>query len=151
MPIHDFMCPLGHVTEMFVEHGIDGVPCCRCGSPTLATKVFLKFPMSFVQPDICYDSPIDGRIINSKQQRIEDLARSNCVPYDPDMKQDQIKQSIESEKNLEKSLDETIDREIALMPARKKEKLEGELRGGMALDFVRGESNIKPIKTEINL
>jgi len=30
-----------------------------------------------------YASPIDGRMITSRTQRRDDLARNNCVPYEP--------------------------------------------------------------------
>jgi uncharacterized protein (UPF0254 family) len=38
---------------------------------------------------------------------------------------------------LEKSVDETVDREIAVMPARKKEKLQAEMEGGLTADIAR--------------
>ena len=40
---------------------------------------FFHAPMVFVQPDICYDSPIDGRPITNLQARKEDLARSGVA------------------------------------------------------------------------
>ncbi len=30
-----------------------------------------------------YKSPIDGRVIGSRSERRDDLARNNCVPYEP--------------------------------------------------------------------
>lgn len=30
-----------------------------------------------------YKSPIDGRVISSRSARREDMARNNCVPYEP--------------------------------------------------------------------
>lgn len=33
-----------------------------------------------------YRSPIDGRPITSRSHRREDLARNNCVPYEPSLK-----------------------------------------------------------------
>jgi hypothetical protein len=35
---------------------------------------------SDIQP---YKSPIDGRLITSASERRDDLARNNCVPYEP--------------------------------------------------------------------
>ena len=89
-----------------------------------------KAPMVFVQPDICYDSPIDGKPITSKHARIEDLARNNCQEYDPGMRQDYDRRVRESEAALEKSVEESIDREISAMPARKRELLQSELAAG---------------------
>jgi len=40
--------------------------------------------MPMVRSDIePYKSPIDGRVIGSRSARREDLARNNCVPYEP--------------------------------------------------------------------
>ncbi len=40
--------------------------------------------MPMVRSDIQpYKSPIDGRMITSASQRRDDLARNNCVPYEP--------------------------------------------------------------------
>jgi hypothetical protein len=137
MPLHDFRCPAGHVTTEFVGHGIDHTGCKTCGFPHLAEKVFLRAPMAFVRPDICYDSPIDGRPITSMQARIEDLARSNCVPYEEGIKQDGERIKRESEEALERSFDQTVERELATMPARKLEKLTAELEGGMSAEPAR--------------
>lgn len=87
-------------------------------------------PMAFVQRDICYDSPIDGRPITSMAARREDLARNNCQEYDPGMRQDYDRRVRESEAALEKSVEESIDREISAMPARKRELLQSELAAG---------------------
>lgn len=155
MPLHDFRCKLGHITTAFVYHGVNEIDCEECSHCTpacaekhipgyevlhiglKAEKVFLKAPAAFVRQDICYDSPIDGRPITSMQARIEDLARSNCVPYEEGIKQDQERIKRESETALERSFDETVERELAAMPARKLEKLTGELEGGMAAEPTR--------------
>jgi hypothetical protein len=105
--------------------------------------------MGFVQANICYDSPIDGRPITSKQARIEDLARHNCRPYDPEMKTDYQRRIADDEKKLDKAVDETIDRTIAAMPARKREKLEAELQGGVTAEPVRLTAPVQPIRTDI--
>jgi hypothetical protein len=105
--------------------------------------------MGFVQQNICYDSPIDGRVITSKQARLEDLARHNCVEYDPGMRQDYQRRIADGEKQLDKAVDQTIDREIAQMPARKREKLQAELEGGYTAEPVRLTAPAQPIRTEI--
>lgn len=148
MPLHDFMCPAGHVTEAFVEHGVDAVHCDWCAA--VAHKAFLTPPMGFVQPDVCYDSPVDGRAITSMQARREDLARNNCVAYDPEMKKDAERRRKESDAKLEQAIDQTVDREIALMPARKREKLEAELQGGLTVSPERMTAPAKPIQTTLN-
>jgi hypothetical protein len=147
MPLHDFRCERGHVTEEFVAQGVDEITC-ACYLP--ATKVFLTAPMAFVQPDICYDSPIDGRAITSKQARDEDLARSGCIPYDPEMKTDQQRRIAREEKALEDAFDKSVDEALAAMPARKREVLESELAGGMDASLERITPDVKPLKMELN-
>ena len=71
-------------------------------------KRFLPLPMVFVQPDICYTSPIDERPITSKQARIEDLARNGCREYDPGMRQDYDRRVKDSEDRTEKAMEATV-------------------------------------------
>lgn len=138
MPIHSFRCPKsGHVFDALqtLDKLDDTMACGECKE--MADKVFLKFPMSFVRQDICYDSPIDGRPITTNQERINDLARADCVPYEPGIKQDQERKKRETEEALERSFDETVEREIAVMPSRKLEKLAAELEGGLTAEPTR--------------
>lgn len=136
MPLHDYRCPEGHVSELMVEQGVDIVPCLTCGNA--AGKVFLKFPAAFVQADIHYTSPIDGRHVTNKQSRSEDLARSGCIPYDPMMKQDQSRRIEREDKTLEDKIGDSVDEAVAQMPVRKREKLEAEMAGGMDVSTQRG-------------
>lgn len=147
MPLHDFRCERGHVTEEYVAQGVDEITC-ACYLP--ARKVFLVAPMAFVQADICYDSPIDGRPITNKQARAEDLARSGCIPYDPEMKKDYQRRLAREEAALEAAVDQTVEAELAAMPSRKREKLEAELQGGMTAEMTRITPDVKPLKMEIN-
>lgn len=111
-------------------------------------KRFLPLPMAFIQPDICYDSPIDGRPITNKYARMEDLARNNCREYDPGQRQDYDRKVKEADERLERSFEQSIDREIALMPARKREKLQAELEGGATVEPIRQTA---PLATAVNL
>jgi hypothetical protein len=96
-----------------------------------------QVPMAFVQKDICYDSPVDGRPITNKHARIEDLARTNCVEYDPGMKTDYQRRVAENDKHLDKQVDETVDRAIATLPARKRENLAAEMERGITVEPTR--------------
>ena len=152
MPLHDFQCPAGHVTEMFVGQGVDWVACEVCGSSIGATakKVFLKPPMGFVQADVCYDSPIDGRPITSRQARIEDMKRNDCIEYDPEMKKDAAQRIKDKDAALERAVDYSVDAAIAAMPARKREKLEAEMTAGLTAVPERGTANFKPVTVGVN-
>lgn len=110
---------------------------------------FIDLPMmAIVQPDICYDSPIDGRPITNKYARLEDLARNNCREYDPGQRQDYDRRVSQAEEDLEKAFERSIDMEIAKMPARKREKLQAELEGGATVEPIRQTA---PLATAVNL
>lgn len=139
MPLHDFRCQAGHVTEQFVAHEVNRIVCEKCSvwTPLWAEKVFLRFPFSYLPRDVHYESPVDGRVINSKQARLEDLARNNCVEYDPSMKDDQRRRQKAADDKLGADVERHFDETVTQMPARKKELLEQELRSGADLEFTR--------------
>ena len=150
MPIHSFRCSgTGHVFDAFQPlDKIDSTMACeQC--KVMAEKVFLKFPMAFVKGDVHYTSPVDGRPITSYQQHIEELARTDCVVYESGIKQDQERNERMRDEALERSVDETVDREIALMPAVKREKLVAELEGGITATPERTTPTSNSIVTEL--
>jgi hypothetical protein len=146
MPLHDWKCRLcGAVEERFVtvaklhevqKHLCHGVPE-RTDAYGVMEIYYRTTPMGFVQRDICYDSPIDGRPITSKQARIEDLRRNDCVEYDPEMRKDAARRRKEADVELDRSVEATVDEMVATMPTRKLEKLEQEIRAGASVDVVR--------------
>lgn len=145
MPLHDFRCTYcGAVEERHVpSDNLSQLQWHKCGEVSAPMeKVFLKAPVGFVQRDICYDSPVDGRPITSKQARIEDLRRNDCVEYDPGMKQDAERARREAEARLDRALDETVEAAIAVLDTRSREKLDSELRSGADVELVRGTPTI---------
>jgi len=84
-----------------------------------------------------YHSPIDGRSITTAAQRREDMARNDCVEYEPGMRQDVDRRVIEDEKSIDRAIDETFDREMAKMPIAKRERLDAEMTAGMLAETVR--------------
>lgn len=79
MPIYDVLCPhCGNRDTMFrhVDERDDTPECCGASMERV-----ISAPM--IRPDIQpYQSPIDGRTINSRKQRMEDLKRSGCRPWE---------------------------------------------------------------------
>lgn len=135
MPLHDLQCERGHTFEAFVPIAdLEKPSVCDCGAP--AQRVFLTAPMGRVEK-IEYQSPIDGRPITTKYGRLEDLARSNCVEYDPEMKTDYLRRQKESEQAMDRKLETIVDSEIHGMGARKRERLEAEFRNGADVSFER--------------
>lgn len=80
MPLYVIECPTcGHRDTVFrsVEQRNDDLPN-HCN----ATMHRVILP-SVVRGDITpYQSPIDGRAINSRRQRTEDLKRNHCRPWE---------------------------------------------------------------------
>lgn len=96
-----------------------------------------RAPMAFVQRDVCYDSPIDGRAITNRQARIEDMKRSGCIEYDPGMRQDSDRKLRERDEQLDRAVDETVERTVAEMPIRKRESLVNEIASGVDAEVTR--------------
>lgn len=150
MPLHDHKCLAGHVFERFIELAdLDKPQVCKCGA--WADRIYTCFPLSMVREDVRYESPVDGRPITTYQQHLEDLARNDCVLYESGIKQDQERNTRLREEALERSVDETVDRELALMPAVKKERLVAELEGGLTATPERttppSRSIVTPLET----
>ncbi len=98
---------------------------------------FLPLPMAFVRPDICYDSPIDGRHITNKYAREEDLKRHGCIEYDPEMKKDAARRRAEADAAIERQVDTHVEKTIMGMGQKQKERLTNELQAGMTPEIVR--------------
>ena len=94
-------------------------------------------PMIFVGRDIHYTSPVDGRVIRSKQERMDDLARHGCVEYDPGMKQDAERRQKEAYAAIDSGIERTVEETIHKMPSAKRERLANELSSGLDVQPVR--------------
>lgn len=135
MPVYEWACECGARFEKVLPYAQSGAPQrCACGKE--ARRV-LSAPMLRVRQDIRYRSPIDGRPITSMRARREDLARNDCIEYDPEMKTDCLRRVAEDERNLDRSVEATLDAQIEAMPARKREQLETELKAGAGCEMVR--------------
>jgi hypothetical protein len=84
-----------------------------------------------------YESPATGQIITNNRQRINDLASSGCIEYEPGMRQDADRRVVDDDKALDKAVDDTVDREIAAMPVKNRERLDVEMALGMNAETVR--------------
>jgi len=113
---------------------------CACGATArqviTAPRVIIPAHMSATGQS-SYQSPIDGRLISTQQQRREDMARNDCVEYEPGMRQDVDRRVAADELALYRAVDETFDREIAKMPTVKRELLETEMTAGMSAEAIR--------------
>jgi hypothetical protein len=93
--------------------------------------------LTIVRPEVAYVSPTTNSVITSDKARKEDLKRSGCIEYDPEMKTDQKRRIAESEAQLDKVFDATIDKAIDSLPSDKRARLESEMTAGLDVDVVR--------------
>lgn len=126
MPLYSYRCADGHLKEDWYSiNSYPQVVTCACG---LYAHIAIQAPLSVkVAQDVAYDSPIDGRHITSHAQRNEDLKRNNCVPYEPEIRQDYDRRLKDGEAKLDKAIDEHVEATIAKMSTAKRAKLYSEL------------------------
>lgn len=106
MPLYDYRCPsCGKVEEHFASVEERVVICTACGGSAIRQ---LSAP-AFCPPMAPYKSPVTGQWIDGTKARREDLARNNCVEYDPGMKQDHDRRKKEAEEKLDKVAEKAVE------------------------------------------
>ena len=135
MPVYAYNC-LGCGTR-FERY----LPMALCSSMVVhecagvGQKIFLP---PLVRGDLPgYESPIDGRWIEGRRARLEDLKRSGCRPYEDGEREYHERSRVRENERLEARIDETVEREFTLLPARKKELLEQEIAAGATTEVQR--------------
>ena len=142
MPSYTYKC---HKTQQIIERyasikNHSRVVKCECGSD--AEQIILTAPITIIPQHMRYDwegyeSPVTGTPITNMRQRANDLARHDCIEYDPGMKQDADRRIKEDDLRIDKLVDETVEREFDAMPVQKKERLEAELTAGATIELER--------------
>lgn len=137
MPMYQFRSSCGCTYECFLSlKSYNEVQ--RCTHGNVMERVIGAPLLVKVQPDIGYDSPIDGQHITSWAARQEDLKRHDCVPYDEGMKKDHERRMAEDDERLERAVDEDVEAAIEKMPTPKRAKLYSELaEQGMDTEYAR--------------
>ncbi len=97
----------------------------------------LSKTMFILSSNVAYESPTTGKAITSRKARNDDLARSGCVEYDPEMKTDHNNRLKEEEIALDKSFDDVIDKTLEQMPADALGRLNNELGSGVDVEVQR--------------
>ncbi len=129
MPTYSYACGCGAMFDRILRvKDYDQPQTCECG---VVARKLLTVPMVFVSPTIAYESPIDGRQIIGMQARKEDLARSGCVEYDPEMKKDYTRRLAREDAAMDAKIDSFVEAQIDSMPSHKQEKLHNELLSGV--------------------
>lgn len=128
MPVYTYSCR--GCGERFERY----LPMALCSSLVIHScagvgqKVFLP-PM--VRGDLPgYESPTTGRWIEGRRARLEDLRRSSCRPYETGEKEANERSRRHENESLEAKIDASVEQQVLMMPARKRELLEQEVRAG---------------------
>lgn len=105
MPTYDYRCGVGHTFDGFSTIAERHNPrLCTCGEP--AALVILHAPS--VRGDLPgYQSPIDGKWIEGRRARNEDLVRNGCRPYEG--RDSEHKEMTKRQNENEDKLDQLID------------------------------------------
>ncbi len=138
MPLYEYHCRSGHRFSRFDSvsnhQSLRLCPTCFAASRQVITAPILVKAAA----DVCYDSPIDGSHITSRDKRNEDLKRNGCREYDPGMKTDYHRNLKDSESALDKAVDASVEAAIEKMPSAKRGKLFSELmEQGASANIIR--------------
>lgn len=126
MPLYVFRCPDDHNFERFLKlEEYDTLQYCDCGQ-----KAKRQATCAMIQPMFeDYESPIDGSAITSKKKRKEEMARNDCVDYEPSMKEESTRHMKAGEAALEKEIDHTVDKYWDGLSSKERENFAREVVG----------------------
>ena len=127
MPIYEYECEKGHSFDRLLKLDDYKQPqTCDCGAKSrkIITPTMLNCDIA---PWDSYISPASGKLITSYKERERDMKATNCVDYDPGMKDVQKNKIASDEKAIEDKVDRTVEMEIDKMSANKREKLGNEM------------------------
>jgi hypothetical protein len=142
MPTYTYKCQqTGQIIER-ISSMKQHVNRLRCNCGDVAEQVILSAPLMTIPAHMRYDfngyeSPTTGRLIRNKKERVEDLAVSGCMEYDPGVKQDFDRRTKEEEIALDRAIDQTVEKEFESMPLLKREQLATELTAGADIETIR--------------
>lgn len=116
---------------------VEAVDCDRCD--LAAVRIFTAPATVIARQDVCYDSPIDGRPITSRDARREDMKRSGCIEYDPEMKKDAARIKKERNAAFDGKIEATAKGAVGRLSKAKRAILKKELLNrGVGLEVKRG-------------
>lgn len=127
MPYYEFECAAGHLTDDYRTMETRNDPLrCDCGKLAhrviSATQGIVKFPAAGGRE---YVSPASGKYITTERQRRDDLARTDCRPYEgleSETKEAARKRAVE-EKKQDAKLHENVSRAYYQLPPSKRKVL----------------------------
>lgn len=113
MPIYEYRCPRGHVTELHRGFSQYKDPVlCDCGQS--AERVVLTPPKVFGDYE-GYESPASGKWIEGRRARERDFAETGTRPYDPGERQELARRVADADKQLDKTIDHAVEQTLSEM------------------------------------
>lgn len=135
-PVYEHECANGHKFDRYLKLvELDDKQTCKCGADA---RRLISAPLGLHVDFPAYQSPASGKWITSRTQRREDLKATNCVEYEPSMKEEMEKRHAREDAELEKKVDEHVEKTIYEMTPRQRDSLAGELEGGLDIQVTRG-------------
>ena len=134
MPLYQFRCPNDHNFDRFLKLAeYDTLQYCECGQKAKLQIVPTMINKSRFES---YESPIDGSPITSNKKRIEEMARHDCVDYEPSMKDESTRIMKEGEAALDRQVDDHVDKFWDGLSSEKRESFAKEI-SATELNIVR--------------
>ena len=137
MPLYEYKCSSGHRFSKFLKmSNYDAVQHCEeCGKEG---KRIIGTPMiNKTSRFESYESPIDGSPITNHKKRNEEMARNDCVDYEPTMKEESTRIMKAGEAALDKEVDKTVDKAWAGMDSSQRENLARDICSGADIKYLR--------------
>ena len=135
MPLYSYRCPQCHYrfTRLLKLAEYQTPQTCQCGHT--AEKV-IEAPA--VHADYAgYNCPITNKWIEGRRAHEENLKRHGCRVLESGETQSIVSARAQEDAALETAIEHSADEFIANLPAVKREKLVGELEGGMTATVER--------------
>ena len=111
MPIYEYQCEQGHVTEAYAavsaRHEPQECECCGRG----ARKVILHAPKVFGDLQ-GYESPASGKWIEGRRAREDDFRRTGTRPYESGEREEAQRRAAANERALDHRIDVAVEQAV---------------------------------------
>lgn len=134
MPLHDYECPQGHISE-HVQAAEQQTARCHCGE--VATRVWLRAPAGFVAAEVRYTCPVTDKPITTRAAHEDNLRRHGCHVYERGEREATERRKAADERDFERRVDATCEQFVANLPSDKREQLGREVEAGATATVVR--------------
>jgi hypothetical protein len=130
VPLYSFLCRQGHTFERHLSLAeYEVMQLCECGSVGARQ---ICAPM--IAPDLQeYVSPVTGRPVRGRRERMEDLKRSNSRPYEVGEREAFLRRKEAADRELERSVERTVGEFVEQLPGKKREELGASLESNEAV------------------